>query len=195
MQSLIDKANQGGYYMPQEQQTQHWEYQWHSPPKEHLHQGPAAAASASAAPASTNDGEIAPETYPFQYKTWVPTARPAQEDTNETVKPLDLSQYERSKYTSNNNGLTEDDIRGAVGGTEAIPGLSASTDANTAAEEVTKAPAPAVETAVEPIAETAMEPVEAAPEQPVEVAPEQPAEVATEQPVAPAESEDVEMKD
>lgn len=155
MQSLIDRANHGGYYMPQEQQTQHWEYQWHRPAREHLHAGPAASAAAApaAAPAAA-DGENSADTYPFQYKTWVPAPRKqdADTDTQETVLPLDLKQYSRSKYTSNNNGLTEADIRGAVGGTEAIPGLSASSDANTSATKAAQQAAAATDA---PVAETA----------------------------------------
>ena len=158
MQSLIDRANHGGYYMPQEQQTQHWEYQWHRPAREHLHAGPAAsAAAAPAAAAAAADGENSTDTYPFQYKTWVPAPRKqdADTDTQETVLPLDLKQYSRSKYTSNNNGLTEADIRGAVGGTEAIPGLSASSDANTSA---TKAAQQAADATNAPVTETAETP-------------------------------------
>jgi len=131
MQALIDRANQSGHYLPQDQ-NQCWEWRSFSPPKEqHL---------AHTQPQQTADDD---STYPFQYKTWLrkQTAAVVEIDTDsngkenssriDTLIPLDLSQFDRTKYTTNNNGLSVDDIRGAVGGSESIPGLSSSSTTET----------------------------------------------------------------
>lgn len=134
MQALIDRANQVGHYMPQDQ-NQNWEYKLFSPLKEqHL----------AHEQSTENDS-----TYPFKYMAWVRkqniVSSEETDDNNsniinitdnnnnseDTLVPLDLTQFDRSKYTTNNNGLSADDIRGAVGGSESIPGLSSSSDANT----------------------------------------------------------------
>lgn len=134
MQALIDRANQVGHYLPQDQ-NQNWEYKLFSPLKEqHL----------SHEQSTENDS-----TYSFKYMTWVRkqniinneetqennviniTDNNNNNEDQDTLIPLDLTQFDRSKYTNNNNGLSADDIRGAVGGSESIPGLSSSSDAQT----------------------------------------------------------------
>ena len=130
MQALIDRANQVGHYLPQDQ-NQYWEYKLFSPLKDqHL----------THTQQTENDS-----TYPFKYMTWVRkqniisseqeetannTVEQQQNNDNDNLIPLDLSQFDRSKYTNNNNGLSADDIRGAVGGSESIPGLSSSSNPN-----------------------------------------------------------------
>ncbi|KAG0671981.1 hypothetical protein C6P45_004450 [Maudiozyma exigua] len=129
MQALIDRANQVGHYLSQDQ-NQYWEYKLFSPLRDqHL----------THTQQTENDS-----TYPFKYMTWVRkqniisseqeetvnTVEQQQNNDDDTLIPLDLSQFDRSKYTTNNNGLSADDIRGAVGGSESIPGFSSSSNPN-----------------------------------------------------------------
>ncbi|SMN22401.1 similar to Vanderwaltozyma polyspora Kpol_1028p70 hypothetical protein [Maudiozyma saulgeensis] len=160
MQALIEKANQSGHYLPQDQ-NQSWEFRWFSPLKEqHL---------AHTQPQQTADEE---NKYPFQYKTWlrkqpnttvdvdnVSIEEPSDSTKIDTLIPLNLSQFNRAKYSTNNNGLSVDDIRGAVGGSESIPGLSSSNAATTVERQTVETPVeespvttvetPSVETPVE----------------------------------------------
>lgn len=131
MDTLINKANQGGRYSIQENK-QHWEWDLYSPTKE-LH-------SESGNSNENNDNEV--EKYPFEYKTWIKSDKNIFEKwfaKTDSLQPLDLDDFDRTKNTTkvkkpnqlterenNPDGLTVDDIRGAVGGSESIPGFSSS---------------------------------------------------------------------
>lgn len=152
MESLINRANRGGRYIPQDQ-SQSWKFDWYSPAKEQLGNGHSAQNNANDKDSNEDDK------YPFRYKTWVHADRAVSEDGQETLKLLDLSKFDKTQYTTDNNRLTAADIRGAVGGSEAIPGLSSSTDAATTANAATTAE-PVTEPVAEPVAEAVAEDIE-----------------------------------
>ncbi|AMD21962.1 HFR107Wp [Eremothecium sinecaudum] len=114
-----------------------WRYDWCSPPK--------------------NEDENDQENYDFQFKRWqrVPKVNNEASDSSNGLDDdqdyLDLNLYDRfrasdggkvpSQISSTNkpaSGLTMDDIRGAVGGVESIPGFSSS---DTVSKKETEKPA------------------------------------------------------
>ncbi|EDO18795.1 hypothetical protein Kpol_1028p70 [Vanderwaltozyma polyspora DSM 70294] len=138
MESLIEKANRGGYVLTADNR-QHWKYDWFTPLKKNE-------VSQERVNMDPNSMENEESKYPFKYKTWLKADVSDFHDNKEELDVLDLSKYDRTKKLVVTNGVsvTEDDqssltmadIRGAVGGSESIPGLS-KTDAVTEQPAVT----------------------------------------------------------
>lgn len=92
-----------------------------------------------------DEDDDAVERYSFKLKTWLKANQNdfanLESPENNTLTALDLNLFDRTRISANTdqtkialeknkrvdeNGLTEKDIRGAVGGSESIPGLSSS---------------------------------------------------------------------
>lgn len=121
--SLIDRATRLSNHV---NEVKHWKYDWFSPLK-------------------ANDDDSTQESYGFQYKKWQQVDYKDQSDSFDSSSApedddtLDLNLYDKTKIgrctrqqqqeltgSKENVRLTMDDIRGAVGGVEAIPGFSSS---------------------------------------------------------------------
>lgn len=147
---LIARANNASPHTFANSSQRYWKLDWCTPvkPKPTQNSG------------KGNGENVEGEKYNFMYKAWMPSEVPAwkqlEVDENEI---LDLSMYDRTKKvvapqvgsapTSSGqnagNGLTADDIRGAVGGQESIPSFSGS-DAIAKKEKEALGAAGAVET-------------------------------------------------
>ncbi|CAI4063446.1 hypothetical protein N7582_002414 [Saccharomyces uvarum] len=137
-QTLIHKANKVSYYGGATS-GESWRYDWYQPSK--------ISSSKQQPQQQVGNLENNLEKYPFKYKTWLKAhenEKALQEGCCEDI--LDLKLFDRTIRkesqnpshikgdTTNTNGapsateggeaLSVDDIRGAVGGSEAIPGLS-----------------------------------------------------------------------
>ncbi|CCK72392.1 Rtt102p KNAG_0K00240 [Huiozyma naganishii CBS 8797] len=165
MDSLIKKANQGGRFGSSEH-IQHWQYVWHTPTRDEEAAGRTSELDAGATAAKGNnqsqgDSLDQPESFPFKFKTWKRADECEWDTVEDTLVPLDLDNFDitkvvqdqsavkggHEKETQSMDGLTEDDIRGAVGGSESIPGLSGSSAPNTEVKAVsTTAETPNVDT-------------------------------------------------
>ncbi|CAI4036690.1 hypothetical protein SMKI_16G0120 [Saccharomyces mikatae IFO 1815] len=137
-QTLILKANKVSYY-GSSTSGESWRYDWYQPSK----------ISSNVPQPQQQHGSLENnlEKYPFRYKTWLKNQedeKNLQKDNCEDI--LNLKQFDRtiSKELSNSShikgdksnpsgapstnqgseALSVDDIRGAVGNSEAIPGLS-----------------------------------------------------------------------
>lgn len=143
MQSLIERANNGGHFGIQDKKH-YWRYDWHTPTRTDSYASNAA--NLNAEENSVGDSNLA-EKYSFKYKTWLQVEESIFDDElkrNNALDVLDLSIYSvkesgnvKSKTGSNpetrninDDSLTVEDIRGAVGNSESIPGF-ASSDATT----------------------------------------------------------------
>ncbi|CAI4063068.1 hypothetical protein SKDZ_07G5140 [Saccharomyces kudriavzevii ZP591] len=136
-QTLIIKANKVSYY-GSSIGGESWRYDWFQPSK--------ISSTAQQPQQQAGNFENNLEKYPFKYKTWLKNQeneKSLQEGDCEDI--LDLTQFDRTirKKSPNpshvkgdanssapstnqeNEALSMDDIRGAVGNSEAIPGLSA----------------------------------------------------------------------
>ncbi|EJS43613.1 rtt102p [Saccharomyces arboricola H-6] len=141
-QTLILKANKVSYY-GSSTSGDFWRYDWYQPSK--------TSSSAQQPQQQAGNLENSLEKCPFKYKAWLKTQeneKGLREGNCEDI--LDLTQYDRtiqsksinpsriksdthntnSAPSTNQEGeaLSMDDIRGAVGNSEAIPGLSAGTN-------------------------------------------------------------------
>lgn len=139
MQSLIERANNGGHFGIQDKKH-YWRYDWHTPTRTDSYA--TNAANLNAEENSVGDSNLA-EKYSFKYKTWLQVEESIFDDElkrNNALDVLDLSIYSvkessnvKSKTGSNpeirntnDDSLTVEDIRGAVGNSESIPGFSSS---------------------------------------------------------------------
>ena len=138
-QTLITKANKVSYYgNPTSKES--WRYDWYHPSK--------VSSNVQQPQQQLGDMENNLEKYPFRYKTWLRNQEDEKNLQRESCEDiLDLKEFDRrilkkSLMTSHTKGdtskatgapsanqgdeaLSVDDIRGAVGNSEAIPGLSA----------------------------------------------------------------------
>lgn len=138
-QTLIAKANKVSYYGGSTNKES-WRYDWYQPSK--------VSSNVQQPQQQLGDLENNLEKYPFKYKTWLRNQEDEKNLQGESCEDiLDLKEFDRTirKKLSNpshikgdtnsangapsaNQGdeaLSVDDIRGAVGNSEAIPGLSA----------------------------------------------------------------------
>ncbi|CCF57639.1 hypothetical protein KAFR_0C06430 [Kazachstania africana CBS 2517] len=136
MQSLIDQANSGHRFGANPEKKEYWKLDWFTPAK----QDSFSANSETNDTANETNRETSQEKYNFKYQTWVKidSAESIPSEENDTLQPIDLSIIDRNEVSDGNQGntdgnkdsLTVDDIRGAVGGSESIPGLSSGTNNN-----------------------------------------------------------------
>ncbi|CAI2016127.1 hypothetical protein SEUBUCD646_0G05170 [Saccharomyces eubayanus] len=139
-QTLIHKANKVSYYGGATS-GESWRYDWYQPSK--------ISSTKQQPQQQVGNVENNVEKYPFRYKTWLKVheddGNALQEGGCEDI--LDLRLFDRTirkesqtashikgdtnitngapSTTEGGKALSVDDIRGAVGGSEAIPGLSA----------------------------------------------------------------------
>ncbi|CUS22501.1 LAQU0S05e06810g1_1 [Lachancea quebecensis] len=140
--ALISRANNASTHTFSNSNPKYWKFDWYTPVKPKQ-------AQSNEKSSGENDAE---EKFSFKFKTWLPSEKAAwkqlEADVEETI---DLEQYDRTKQPMAlqpgsapavngqvaTNGLTADDIRGAVGGQETMIGFSASdTTAKSDAEPV-----------------------------------------------------------
>lgn len=134
MSSLIERANRGNF--GSQEKKQHWKYEWYTPSNSDI--------TTNASNSNTEGSHItkggSTKKYSFQYKTWMRTDNGIFEGSqNKSTGDLyDLTKYSGAGSTHDVNiagvraqngnprdeGLTVEDIRGAVGDSEAIPGFS-----------------------------------------------------------------------
>lgn len=143
MQSLIERANNGGHFGIQDKKH-YWRYDWHTPT--HADSNATNAASLNSEENHIGDSNLT-EKYFFKYKTWLQVEESIFDDEsrrNNALDVLDFSIYSTKESgnvnsktgsnpeiaNTNDDSLTVEDIRGAVGNSESIPGFSSS-DANT----------------------------------------------------------------
>ncbi|CEP64027.1 Rtt102p LALA0_S10e00562g [Lachancea lanzarotensis] len=136
--ALISRANNASTYNFGNSNCKFWKFDWHTPVKPR----PSGSAPAEKSDGNDNNDE---ELYNFKYKTWLASENAAWDvlsaNPNETI---DLSLFDRTqqvgqttKQSNHNNngpsingqntadnGLSADDIRGAVGGQESLPGFT-----------------------------------------------------------------------
>lgn len=135
MQSLIEKANRGDYFSNLEN-IQHWKSDWLTPTKAAVNNSNESNLDLN----NDDNNENSSERYPFKFKTWLKTETSVFNSDDDELDVLDLATYDRtrkaadskgsSKTNGDKDGLSMDDIRGAVGGSESIPGLSKSDNPN-----------------------------------------------------------------
>lgn len=108
--------------------NKYWKYDWFTPAKSQQNND-----------STTATGESGEDKYAFKYKNWVPVEKSVlTQDQADDKDYLELKKFDRTRLAdqeqivSTTNGhpsentLTMDDIRGAVGGGESIPGFSGS---------------------------------------------------------------------
>ncbi|KAM3165155.1 hypothetical protein ACU8KH_00918 [Lachancea thermotolerans] len=133
--ALISRANNASTHTFSNSNPKYWKFDWYTPVKPKQ-------AQSNEKSSGENDSE---ERFSFKYKTWLPSEKPAWKQLEAEVEEIiDLEQYDRTKQPKTlqpgsapvvngqaaADGLTADDIRGAVGGQETMIGFSAS-DATT----------------------------------------------------------------
>ncbi|SCU86721.1 LANO_0C08988g1_1 [Lachancea nothofagi CBS 11611] len=130
--TLIARANNASAHTFANSNRKFWKFDWYTPlkPKQNT------TASTDKTDKNDNAGE---ELYNFKYKTWLPSDQQAwQILDNDSDEIIDLSSYDRTRQVVQpqgsappngaqkpTEGLSADDIRGAVGGQESLPGFSA----------------------------------------------------------------------
>lgn len=137
MQSLIEKANNGGHFKIVNNR-QNWKNDWFTP----THSAPANPVSSGADGVQLNDG-VSVEKYPFKFKSWIKTDECTWRkvlEANDSMDLLDASTYsaqdevndgvshdqQTANRPANGESLTVEDIRGAVGSVDGISGFSSS---------------------------------------------------------------------
>ncbi|SCV02453.1 LAME_0H00870g1_1 [Lachancea meyersii CBS 8951] len=134
--ALISRANNASTNNFSNSSRKFWKLDWQTPVK------PRSNATAVSDKPDNTDGN-GEELYNFKFKTWLPADQAAWIDPSEDPDEIiDLSLYDRTKIVEQSpensrssvtpinghktaNGLSADDIRGAVGGQETLSGFSA----------------------------------------------------------------------
>ncbi|AQZ13498.1 RTT102 (YGR275W) [Zygosaccharomyces parabailii] len=147
MQSLIERANNGGHF-DNSNSRQWWKYDWYTPSH---HANSSGSGNANSDGNQFSDNSVV-EKYPFNYKTWIKSDVCIWQDllkANDSLDLLDASSYSAQEQAdaavahsqqmanrpANGDSLTAEDIRGAVGGVGTISGLSSSDAQQTTREE------------------------------------------------------------
>ncbi|SCU86471.1 LAFA_0E00958g1_1 [Lachancea sp. 'fantastica'] len=138
--ALIARANNASTNNFSNSSCKFWKFDWHTPVK------PRSSGTATAEKPDGNDNNDE-DLYNFKYKTWLASEHAAWDTLSATPnETIDLSLFDRTKQQrqptqqTNNNigapatntqnpaepGLSADDIRGAVGGQESLPGFNTS---------------------------------------------------------------------
>lgn len=132
IQSLLDRANNADNSLPSD--IRYWKYDWYSPLKVSLEQQIHGDMNGT----GNSLSNAIQENYPFKYKAWISVGDKKLRSTTGTEDQFfNLDDYDRTKEgwsafgkyipkEGKNGSLTAEDIRGAVGDTESIPGLSSS---------------------------------------------------------------------
>lgn len=148
MQSLIERANNGGHF-DNSNSRQWWKYDWYTP--SHHANSSGSGNNANGDGNQFSDNSVV-EKYPFNFKTWIKSDVCIWQDllqANDSLDLLDISSYSAQEQAdaavahsqqmanrpANGDSLTVEDIRGAVGGVGTISGLSSSDAQQTTREE------------------------------------------------------------
>lgn len=142
-EALISRANRLTSTSFAQSNRKFWKYDWLTPRRP---------LQSQSLDKTANSDNVEEDKYSFQYKTWQPAENKQWEDLDDSTDDvLELTLYDRTRKVDNigetgsaangaetTDGLTVDDIRGAVGAEESIPGFSSS-DAAAVKEKETAA--------------------------------------------------------